>query len=328
MSIFQPKISKVARGMQGKAIVIYGSNNLGKTLQATRMSKPYYMGFENGLNARDGVPYELYDKWSQFKKDNKDLTDPKTVKQAREMYDTIIIDQLYAAGDLCQRYICNMYGVKDLSEKSELTNGNLYKLYEKEFSGEFDKLLKAGYTLVFIAHPEFDKDTEKLRPRGDKRSTGFIVNNADIVVYLQSNGVDENGKLIKSSAYFNETPEFFARSKFDYIVPYLEEFTAENLEKAITDAVEAQAKAEGFTTISLEEKVESLKTEELDYEELLGKIKTLGMKIYNAGHGTELSEIIEKHTQLGMTVKDLTKVHVEAMSVIAKDLEDFLIDIE
>ena len=42
--IFKPNYSVVAKGLEGKVITIYGGNNLGKTKQATRMEKPFYLG--------------------------------------------------------------------------------------------------------------------------------------------------------------------------------------------------------------------------------------------------------------------------------------------
>lgn len=42
--IFNPNVSKVAKGLEGKVITIYGGNNLGKTKQATRMERPFYLG--------------------------------------------------------------------------------------------------------------------------------------------------------------------------------------------------------------------------------------------------------------------------------------------
>ena len=92
LDIFNPQVSTVAKGLEGKVILVYGGNNLGKTKQATRMKKPFYLPFEAGLNAIPGVPYCPITKWSDFIKINKQLTDPATVEKAREMYSTIIFD--------------------------------------------------------------------------------------------------------------------------------------------------------------------------------------------------------------------------------------------
>lgn len=42
--IFNPQVSKIAQGMDGKVILVYGGNSTGKTRQATRMPKPFYLG--------------------------------------------------------------------------------------------------------------------------------------------------------------------------------------------------------------------------------------------------------------------------------------------
>ena len=41
LDIFKPQVSVIADGLAGKVILIYGSNNLGKSLQATKFPKPF-----------------------------------------------------------------------------------------------------------------------------------------------------------------------------------------------------------------------------------------------------------------------------------------------
>ena len=59
LDIFAPQYSTVAKGLEGKVILVYGGNNLGKTKQATRMKKPFYLPFEAGLNAIPGIILQL-----------------------------------------------------------------------------------------------------------------------------------------------------------------------------------------------------------------------------------------------------------------------------
>jgi len=93
LDIFNPNISKVTRGLEGKTILVYASNSTGKTKQATRAKKPFYLGFEAGINAIANVPFlPMNSRWANFKKINKQLTSEKTVDQAREQYSTIIFD--------------------------------------------------------------------------------------------------------------------------------------------------------------------------------------------------------------------------------------------
>ena len=323
--IFNPQLSVVAKGLEGKMILIYGNNSTGKTKQATRMPKPFYLGFEQGIRAISGVPFLPINKWSDFKKINKQLTDPKTLDQAKEIYQTIIFDEVFTAAKYCQDYLCKKHGVETIGEG----NGGfgLWTEYANEFWMELDKLMKSGYTLLFIGHEQETKEG-KIIPKGDVRSMQPVRDNADVVAYLTSNGIDEEGKVIKSSAWFAETDEFFARSRFDYIDTHLQEFTAENLEKVIAKAIERQEEVEGITAVTYEEQKESFTSEKLDYEELMEEIKQTGGKLHKAGKLESLQEVVEKHLGVDAKVTDCTKNQVETMSVILDDLKDLLGEIE
>lgn len=323
--IFNPQISTVAKGLEGKVITIYGSNNLGKTKQATRMNKPFYLGFEKGIRAISGIPFLPINNWRDFKKINKQLTDPKTLDKAKEIYQTIIFDEVYTSALYCQTYLCRKFGVETIGEGNE--GYGLWKEYETEFWTEIDKLLGTGYTLIFISHQEETKDGKAI-PKGDKRSIKPIIDNSDIVVYLTSNGIDENREVIKSSAWFAETDQFFARSRFDYIDTYLEEFTAENLEKVIAEAIIRQEEAEGVKAVSFEQQKETFKSEELNYDELMSEIKEAGVKLAEAERLEELQEIVEKHLGKNKKVTECTKNQVQVMSVILDDLKELLEEIE
>lgn len=321
--IFNPQISKVAKGLDGKMILVYGDNSTGKTKQATRMKKPFYLGFEAGIRAISGISFLPINKWSDFKKINKQLTDPKTLEKAKEMYQTIIFDEVFTAARYCQDYLCKKHGVETIGDGN---NGyGLWKEYENEFWTELDKLMKAGYTLLFIGHIQETKEG-KIIPKGDARSMQPVRDNADVVAYLTPNGIDEDGKVIKSSAWFAQTDEFFARSRFDYIDTYLEEFTAENLERVIAKAIERQEEAEGFEAVSYEEQKKSLTSEELNYDDLMSEIKQIGKELHKEGKLEELQEVVERHLGVDAKVTDCTKNQVETMAVILDDLKDLLDD--
>jgi AAA domain len=320
--IFNPQISVVAKGLEGKIVLVYGNNSTGKTLQGTRMKKPFYLPFEAGIRNIPNVPFLPINSWADFKKINKQLCNPKTLDKAKEKYQTIIFDEVYASARYCQEYICKKHGVETIGEGN---NGyGLWKEYENEFWGEFDKLSKAGYTVYFIGHEQFDKEEGKIVPKGDSRSMDVVRDNADFVIYLKSNGVDEEGRVIKSSAYLAETDEFFARSRNEYIDTYLPEFTAEALDEAIRVAIERQEEAEGIKAVSYEEQVETFKSEELGFGQLMEEITELGYKFIEAERADELTEVVEKHLGKGKKVTECTKDQVEVMAVILDDLKDLL----
>lgn len=323
LDIFNPQVSTVAKGLDGKVILVYGGNNLGKTKQATRMKKPFYLPFEAGLNAIPGVPYVPITKWSDFIKVNKQLTDPATVDKAREQYSTIIFDSVDAASQYCQDYICQKYQSPSIGEGNR--GYGLWSQYAAEFWKQINKLVGVGYCVYFIAHAKTDGETGYTSPKADSRSLDPIINNADICVYVKSNGVDENGKVIKSSGYLAETKEFFARSRFDYLpTTVIEEFTAENLEDVIVKAIEAQEKAEGVKAVTFEEQKETREVKKKTYQELMDEMQSLGEKMANADHFDDLEAIITENLGEGKKASDLKKGQEQQIEAIIYDIQSFL----
>ncbi|QWU14333.1 AAA domain-containing protein [Paenibacillus sophorae] len=319
LDIFNPVVSKVAKGLEGKIITIYGSNNLGKTKQATRFKKPYYLGFEKGLNAIAGVPFAAINNWSDFKKVNKQLTHKSTVEKAKEFYQTIIFDEVEASARYCSKFICDKYDSDTIASGRD--GFGLWKEYETAYWEEIDKLIGAGFTVVFIAHQTEDKEG-KVWPKGDKRALAPIIDNSDIVVHVRSNGTDEKNQVIKSSAFLAETDKFFARSRFDYIQTGLQEFTAEALEEAIIKAIERQEEVEGIKAVSYNEQKETLKSEVLDFEKLKAEIIAAGKLLHSNNKGDVVTEIIENGLGKGKKVTDFTKNHVEMMVGVLDELND------
>ena len=183
VDIFNPQVSTVAKGLEGKIIMIYGGNNVGKTYVAARLSKPYFIATESGLNAQSGIKYNRINKWSDFKKIVRQFTDKSTVDKARELYDTIVIDEVYASSILCQDYVIATYGDGALTLADGDSKHNLYSLYEKEYFKMINLLLSCDYTVVFIGHEQ--EKNGFITPKGDKRCLGPILDNCDFVVYVK-----------------------------------------------------------------------------------------------------------------------------------------------
>lgn len=326
IDIFNPQISKIARGLEGKAILVYSDNGLGKTYQATRMPRPYYIGFEMGIRGISGVPFAPINSWGDFKKINKQLTDPKTVDKARELYQTIIFDEVYASARMAQDYICRKYGAEHMGEVAPKTENrpNLYVAYEAEYFREIDKLLKSGYTLMFIGHETVDNDTKQIIPKGDKRSMQVIRDNADFCIWLSNNGVDDEGVPVNSSAHFFQTPQFFARSRYTKMVNTIANYTAENLEAAITKAIEDEEKEKGVQSVSFSEQKEMLIPQTQDLTSLVAEVQALGGKLAEAGFLQDVVDLVEKHLGKGIKVTDAKKGQEDIVSVLLDDVKDLV----
>ena len=328
IDILNPTISKVAEGMEGKVILIYGGNSVGKTYQSVRLNKPYYIGLEDGLRAIPGIPFASVDKWRELKDIIKQFTNPKTIEQVKEKYQTIVFDGVYDSAIMCQQYICSTNGAVHMGEVAPpgVSRPNLWTAYEVEYLSEISKLIKSGFTVVFIGHADVDKDTGQINPKGDKRSMTLIRNKADVTAYVEANGINEKGEEVNSTAWFVEkTGEggHFARSRFTEIVPSIE-FTAENLEKALADAIKKDSEKRGTKAVSFTEQQEDYKEVELNYEELMEEIKEVGNALVGAGLGEEVVYIQEKHLGQGKRVTECTRGQEQVISVVLDDMKELL----
>lgn len=327
IDIFKPEISVVSHDMGGKTILIYGSNSTGKTKQSTRLPKPYYLAFEKGINARAGIPFAPIQSWSDFVKVNKQLTNPNNLGKARKFYSTLIFDTVQAAAQMCETYICDLYGVSRIKDGNE--GFGLYKEYASEFAKQINRLTGAGYTVVFISHEatrEFKnadgEDYTKIYPAGDKRSIDPICDLVDIIAYLHPNGTDENGKEINSSAYFVNNDQFLARSRFDYFPTKIENFTAENLQAAIADAVAKQEEVDGVKSVDYITQQQTYEEEKLSFDELQEKIKEIAEKLFDADRMDEYTSVVEEYLGTNGSVKDATKKQQQQLELIYTDLSE------
>lgn len=121
IDIFSPSVSKVAKGIDGKSVLIYGNNKAGKTYVCAHMPKPFFFAFELGLEAIPDVPYIYPEKWSVFENALNQFC--KNPAKARELYQTIVIDQLETMYASCEKYVCDNAGVNSINQKPLLPNG-------------------------------------------------------------------------------------------------------------------------------------------------------------------------------------------------------------
>lgn len=330
INIFNPQVSVVSKGIEGKLILIHSNERkLGKTMQATRFPKPYYLRFEQGINAISGLPFAPLTKWSDFKKVRKQLTNPKTIEQAKAMYSTIIVDSLDVAIKWCDKYVCGMQGVERLNDGN--SGYGLWKEYENEWFNEWSPLINAGYAVIFISHSEVRKmkdpktgeEYEQLYPKGDKRTIDLIVDAVDFIGYVKSNGFDEEGNPQMSSIYFKACPEFLAGSRFKYMPVEITPFTAENVQEAITKAIETEEKESGFTSVSYEQKKNTEKINTPSYEEAMETVKPLYKKMF-AKDKTATTEIVEKYLGEGNKISETTEKQLEQVLMIIEEFEEKL----
>lgn len=325
----EAKVTKLSADMRGKVIVVYGGNNLGKTLQASKMKNPIFMPFEKGLNAVHGAMVLTTTSWRDARKHAKKLAGKKFLKllQSGEQI-TIVIDGMESVGLYCRDYISSKYDARDIG--SAKGGFGAWQPYEDEMKRWVDSIISLGYTVVFLGHRSFDKKLDKYVIKGDERNIAPIRDNADIVVYLEANGVDDEGKEIHSSGYLAETKDFFARSRFDYMDTYIKDYTAENLEKTIVEGIQREIEAKGLENVSFEEQQEIYEDdEEMTIDEIKEAIKEKYIQLDEMGEDEiiKYGEIVEEH--LGdVSVSEATNKQFEALKCILDDLEMFIEELE
>lgn len=191
---------------------------------------------------------------------------------------------------------------------------------EKEFFKTINTLLSCDYTVVFIGH-EQEKDGKAV-PKGDKRSVDPVRDFVDYVIYVKSNGVDEDGKVIPSSAYLAETDEYFARSRFDTTPTYLPVWSAEALEEAVNIGIQGLVDKTGVDAVSYDVQKEMNTTETYDFDTVMDNLMEIGQKFADADKMEELTDIVEATLGVGRKVSQCTKKQLDALVIILDDLID------
>jgi hypothetical protein len=321
------QVSQVSPDLRGKVIVLYGGNNVGKTSQSAKFKNPIFLPVEKGLNAINGAIALKTSNWSDLKRNAKKLAGKQFVEllQSGEQI-TIIFDGIERIGTYCKNYLCAKYDVDSIGKAN---NGyGCWEEYDSLIWTWVDSIISLGYTIVFIGHERHDKKKDKYTIDGDERNIKPIRDNADIVCYLKSNGVDEKSRFIPSSAYLAETDEFFARTRFTYMDTFIKEFSADNLEKTIIEGIKKQNEAEGFDNVSFEEQQKVYGKSEDTLDSVVAEIKELYEKMEELKLVDDYLDIVAEHLGEDGRVSEATAKQLEALICIRDDIQEKLEDAE
>lgn len=321
--------AKLNPSIQGKVFTVYGNNNTGKTKQCSRMVKnSFIIPLEAGTNGISGNKILRTASWADFRKHVRTLTSNKQMLKALEngVEIGVIIDGLENGAMYCKQYICDQNNVDKIAQ---IPHGGGWAEYEQEMHTQITKLSKCGYTLFFIGHQAPAKDGGGyLDLAVDKRTAKPVKDISDFVIYVESNGVDENGKVIPSSAFLAEhkgEDGFFARSRFSYVDTFFEEWNAEIIKQAIHDGIVKQAEAEGAELVTfLEENEKYESTFDLSHEDALEAIYDMLDEADEKGLGDKADDILLTYLASVDAVKDLTGKQMQTIQSIHDDLKVLL----
>ena len=110
--LWEVEANVISRDLRGKYVMLYGKPKSGKTTAACAFPGAILFAFERGYNAIGGAyPYDIT-KWSDYKFALRDLEDART----KERFQTVIIDTISIAWDLCEQYVCAQNGVQKIAD--------------------------------------------------------------------------------------------------------------------------------------------------------------------------------------------------------------------
>ena len=244
IDIFSLEPSKISRDLKGKFLLIYGQPKTGKSTFGSQLPRSLFLNFEQGTNALAGIRSVPILRWGDFKKVLSQLRKP----QAREMYDSIVVDTASIAWQLCEKYVCQREGVDSIRD---IPWGQGWGMLRNEFSECWREITLLGFGILFIAHSK-DKPTEMRDEDGNEitavapdlpNQCYTIINSiVDIIGYLQVQM--NNDGTSERFLYTRSTPTVFAGSRYQYLAPKIK-FGYQELVDAIGDAIDKAVELDG-----------------------------------------------------------------------------------
>lgn len=322
IDIFNIQPTTISRDLKGKFVCIYSLPKVGKTSMACQFPKNLLCAFEKGYNVLGGVKPVDIAKWSDFKLVLRQLEKP----EARQLYDTVTLDTIGIAWDLCEQFVCAQNGVQKISD---IPWGGGYSACKKEFESCLRKITQLGYGLVIIAH--VDKRTEKraddseveiIAPSIPKRAYEIVNQLVDIIGYIDITW-DEEGNS-ERWLYTRKTPTVMAGSRFKYLAPKIK-FGYNELVSAISDAIDKAEKLDGAVVVdTIEQSIE----EALDYKKIRERASALWTELVERDEDN--AAIILKKVEMifGRPIKlsEITEDQVDLFNLAVLDMEDMLLN--
>ena len=317
---------KVSRDLRGYTVFLYGAPKSGKTTIASHFPKALLLACEKGYLAIPGIMAAPINSWGELKQVLIQLKKP----EAKQMYETIIIDTVDIAWDLCDRYICSNNGVSSIGE---IPYGGGYAKRDKEFDETLRTFVQEGYGLVMISHSvdktfknEQGQEFNRIVPTLQDRAANIVSRMSDIVGYSRI-VTDENGNNV-TKLFMRGTPRYMAGSRFPYTPDYID-FNYEALTAAIADSIDKQEAETNDSSLFTNDRTTAYEdtTASLDYDQIMGEFTSVVATLMEQNSGffqPRITQIIEKYLGKGKKVSEASRDQVEALNLILTEVKDML----
>lgn len=305
---------KVSTDLSGYITYIYGSPKTGKTTLASQMPGAILLAFEKGYNALPGVMAQDITSWGDMKQVFRELKKPAV----KEKFQSIVVDTIDIAADMCQKYICDQ---NDISALGELGFGKGWTFFKNEFSLIFRGLTQLGYAVVFIGHDKEivdDNGGRTIRPALGNSTRAIITGMADIIGYAhQDKNYSQSILTIRCRDDSIECGGRFKYIKSEFPMSY------DNLVNELRIAIEKEA-AEHDNKYITNEKIVATETPVYDYETLMKEFKGLVEAIMeeDEGNAGKITAIIERYLGKGKKASEIMPYQAEFLALINEDLRE------
>ena len=314
INLLQIKPHKVSTDLTGYITYIYGAPKTGKTTLATQMPGAILLAFEKGYNALPGVMAQDITSWGEMKQVYRELKKPAV----KEMYQSIVVDTIDIAADMCQKYICDQNGITTLGE---LGFGKGWTFFKNEFNQVFRGLTQLGYAVVFLGHHRelIEEGTNRtiIRPALSNSTRVTISGMADIIGYAHQK---KDASMSVLTLRHDDSIECGGR--FKYIKPEIE-MSYDNLVAVVRDAIEKEAKEHDNQFIT-DEKQTVVEKEAYDFDSLMKEFKGLceALMEEDESNGAKITATVEHYLGKGKKASEITPYQIEFLALINEDLKN------
>ena len=321
INLLDIKPHKISRDLSGYITLLYGPAKVGKTTFGIQMPKHLLLAFERGYNALPGAMVMDVQSWAIFKQITRELKKP----EVKETYQSLIIDTVDYAADMCQKYVCNQLGIENIGDGGWANNG--WAKYKKEFENTFRELTQLGYAIVFISHdkektiklqnaPEYQQICSTLQTS----ALTVVENMCDIIAYAHPVS-DIHGGFKRVLTLRSNDNSIRCGCRFRYIASEID-FSYEALEKALNDAIdkEAQMTSKDYVT---SEKPAIIEEQTYDFDALVHEFNELVDRLMtaNQSNAVKIIAIVDRYLGKNKKVADATPAQAELIALIVDEIK-------
>lgn len=330
-----PKKTSINCTLAAKSILVVGASKSGKSTICSQAPRPVFLMTENGAEALTGMVPVPIASWADFKSAVNQLC----TKEARETFDTIVIDTYTNLILLLDKYLAPKLSAKQSKEKEELDFGSDAdfgggtKAMKNELGIQLQKLSNQGYLLLNIVHAEQKVDFKTQTPYvGTSLSTslyGVAEKFVDQIIFLRRD-LDKKG---------NETFNTFFNSKSGFggfgisgaggrFTPPVDSVPTsfENIKNALLQGIELAAERQGAEKVSnivpaitIENDPETM----YDFPAMMAEFKVITTQMIEADSEStaRIKAIVELELGSGKKVSSLTAKQAELLANILNKLK-------